>query len=115
MPCRIELSDIELRLRIGCTEDERREPQPVRFRATVRSAELFPASDTDRVEDTIDAGALRSALIEAARASGCHTLERLGRVIEQALSSRFSSPGLEWELLITKPRLGWSYSHAWTS
>lgn len=113
MPCRIELSEIELQLRIGCTEDERREPQPVRFRAAVRSEERFPASHTDRVEDTVDAGALRSALIDTARATRARTLERLAAELEAELTRRFGRTGLAWELMIRKPRFGWSYTHEW--
>jgi dihydroneopterin aldolase len=115
MPCRIELDELELELRLGCTEAERSQSQPVRFRLRVSSGERFPASRTDRVEDTLDAQKLRDAVERAARAARVHTLERLGALLEETLRADFPRPDLAWELRISKPRYGWSYVHAWST
>lgn len=113
MPCRIELGDIELQLRIGCTSEERAEPQPLRVRAVVRSAEPFPACQTDRLADTLDAAEIRRAVLGLAALPPVQTLERLGALAEASLRERFSATGLEWELALSKPRFGWAYVHAW--
>ncbi len=113
MPCRIELQDLELQLRIGCTAEERGEAQPVRVSAVVRSSEHFPACRTDRLADTLDAAEIRRTLLELGALPHVQTLERLGALAEARLRDRLPAAGLEWELSLSKPRFGWAYVHAW--
>lgn len=115
MACRIEISELELLLHIGCTERERSTSQPIRFRTVVTRAQNFQACETDLLHDTLDAQEIRSALIESANHSRVQTLERLGQVIESDLRKNFSFNLCDWELTISKPRFGWSYVHAWSS
>ncbi len=115
MPCRIELSDVELQLHIGCTEEERRLTQPVGLRITVTNPEKFPASVTDQLMDTVDVGALQHLIRECALTTRVHTLERLGQALEECLRQHLPTRNLQWELTVAKPRFGWAYVHSWTS
>ncbi len=115
MPCRIEISEVELSLQIGCSEQERATPQPIGLGLLVRSLETFPACHTDRLHDTLDAAEMKKALIEAASNARVHTLERLGGVVELSFKEKFRAHRCDWEVTIRKPRFGWSYVHAWSS
>ena len=114
MPCRIELQPVELELRIGCTAEERSRPQPLCVQVRIRSDELFPASQTDRLEDTLDAAAVKEVLLRELPGP-IQTLERLGSLLQRRIEERFTHPGLAWELSIHKPRFEWTYVHAWRS
>lgn len=114
MPCRIELSEIELELFIGCEEEERASPQPIRFRLSVRTDEPFLACQTDEVRDTLHVEEMRTVLVESAMGARVKTLERLGQLLEDRFRSRFPIRSLEWELRIDKPRMRWSYVHSWS-
>ncbi len=115
MPCRIEILESELSLRIGCTEQERREPQPVLLRALVSRSTLFEAARTDRVADTIDAARLRELLVGRAAEARVETLERLAMLLERSVREEFAIAGCEWEVALTKPRMGWGYVCTWTT
>ncbi len=115
MPCRIELASFELELHIGCTEPERQAVQAVRFTLAVASTENFPACKTDLLADTLDVAALRANLAEVAGSVRVHTLERLGKLLEEGLLRCFPARGLTWELTIAKLRHGWTYVHTWTT
>jgi FolB domain-containing protein len=115
MPCRIEIADFELDVRIGCTPEEREAPQPIRIGACVRKNAPFAASRTDRLSDTVDAAEIKDRLGTRATESRVQTLERLGQVLEDDLRQAFPAQGLDWEVRVNKPRFGWSYVHAWSS
>lgn len=115
MPCRIELSSIELKLHIGCNETERASAQPVHFRVSVRSDEKFPACWTDALQDTIDVEKMHSLVVDAATPVRVQTLERLGQILEEKFRTQFASVGCEWELTMIKPRFGWTYVHSWST
>ena len=60
----LEFRGARLAVRLGCGAEERARPQPVDLDVSVRFAELPPACETDKLEDTI----CYADLIEAARA-----------------------------------------------
>lgn len=115
MPCRIEIAEMILMIPIGCKEEERRQAQPISVRATLTSRKAFEACRTDQLSDTLDAGELKSILLERATSARVRTLERLGQLLEEAFRERFNAPGLRWEITLVKPRYGWSYVHSWVS
>jgi dihydroneopterin aldolase len=115
MPCRIELSDTEIQIQIGCTPEERNVLQPIRLRLVISNPDKFQASHSDEVGDTLDAAQLRTSLIEVAGSVRVQTLERLGLILETSFRKKFSMPGLTWELTIHKPQFGWTYVQTWSS
>lgn len=115
MRCRIEIEAFELSVHIGCSEEERSQPQPLRVAFRVESERPFLASRTDRLQDTVDAAFLKAILTETIGPSRFATLERLGAEVERALQGiRRQDTPLACELRLTKPAWGWSYVHAWS-
>jgi FolB domain-containing protein len=115
MPCQIRLSQFELLLKIGCSEQERATEQPLNFQVTVSRDQIFEASESDEVSDTLDAAVIRQVLVEAATSAGVKTLERLGQLMELRLRKQFLLTGCQWHLVIEKPQFGWSYVHTWST
>jgi dihydroneopterin aldolase len=99
----LEFKGARLSVRLGCGADERAIPQAVDLDVAVRFAELPPACESDKLEDTV----CYADLIEAARARVAgrefHLVERLAHELLAALRP-LVPPGAELWLRVTKLR-----------
>lgn len=117
MRCRIELDPFELSLNIGCTPQERDQPQPIGVHFWIESTKPFKASTTDVLQDTLDASLVKDTLIRALKVSHSSTLEHLADQAQRALVglSKSGFGELAWHLKLSKPKWGWSYVHSWST
>jgi dihydroneopterin aldolase/D-erythro-7,8-dihydroneopterin triphosphate epimerase len=83
---RIHIRDLRVRCIVGVFEHERHQKQDVVINLTLH-ADLRPAGQSDRLEDTVDYKALKQDVIALAEESSCLLVERLAeRVAEVCLS-----------------------------
>ncbi len=115
MSCRIEISNIELMIAIGCDLPERSSPQLVLASLCLSNYQNFRASKTDKLEDTLDVSSMKHVIREASQNLELHTLERLGQIIEDSLRKNFHHSGLSWELTLAKKNYSWKYVHSWST
>ena len=98
---RIVLHDLRVRCRIGAEEQERSSPQMLRVQL-VLYADLGPACRSDRLEDTVDYGAVAEGVLRLAEGSSFHLLEHLAQRIA---ASCLEQPRVrKVEVAVAKPR-----------
>jgi dihydroneopterin aldolase len=99
----LEFKGARLAVRLGCGAEERAAPQDVDLDVAVRFAELPPACESDKLEDTV----CYADLIAAARARVAgrefHLVERLAHELFAALRP-LVPPRAELWLRVTKVR-----------
>jgi D-erythro-7,8-dihydroneopterin triphosphate epimerase len=86
MPDRIHIEDILCRCIVGINPEERDKKQDVVINV-VLDADLSAASESDRIEDTIDYKGIKQAIVETVEQSSDFLIERLGqRVVDVCLA-----------------------------
>ena len=77
---RIYIRDLRIRCIVGVFPDERREKQDVNINIVLH-ADLHPAGQTDRIEDTVDYKGLKKQIVALVERSSCFLIERLAECI----------------------------------
>lgn len=77
----LEFRGARLRVRLGCSEAERAVPQPVDLDLAIRFAELPPACESDKLEDTVCYAELIDAARDACAGREFHLVERLAHAL----------------------------------
>jgi len=99
----LEFRGARLAVRLGCGADERAQPQPVDLDVAIRFADLPPACESDKLEDTICYAELIVAARAAVRGREFHLVERLAHELLAVLRP-LVPPGAELWLRVTKLR-----------
>ena len=91
------ISDLEVRYRVGVTEDERRTPQ--RLLLTIEMQHDFSSAiKTDSLGATVDYFAVSQALLRFGEGKEWRLIERLGGEIAQMILSKFNSASVTVEV-----------------
>lgn len=86
----IEISQLRVPVRVGCTDAERAYPQIITFDVTLRSS-AAEAQRSDDLKDTVDYMQIISVIEQLAREHTWHLLEKLVTDQSKALLQNFSS------------------------
>lgn len=100
MTDRVLIPGIPLRARVGCTEDERLEPQAILVDVELL-CDARPAARSDSVEDAIDYVAVRNDVESIAAARPYALIETLAEAIAAALLVKY--PAGEATVRVRKP------------
>lgn len=101
MSYRIGLSAFRLPVSIGCEEVERATLQTVRFDLEITLADEPSGGRTDRLQDTVDYGALAEVIRAVATREPYQLVERLAAVTRDELRS-LMPPAAQFTLRVTK-------------
>jgi len=115
MPCQIEINEINLKLHIGCHDAEKSLAQDVSLSVKIYNYQLFKASKTDQLEDTIDVSEVKKIIHAITDKLEVNTLERLGSLLEEGLKNHFHHTGLTWKITLTKKNYSWKYVQSWAT
>jgi FolB domain-containing protein len=97
----LAFDDLRLRVRLGCTESERANPQEVALGLSIRFAEPPTACQSDRLADTVCYAGLAEAALKRCAGREFQTLERLAHEIYAGLVGLLP-PGADLGLRVTK-------------
>ena len=81
---RIEIAALPLRVRVGVTEDERREPQALGV-SLVLHLDLSAAGASDDVRDTVDYDAVCGTVVRVVGSRAFHLIEAVARTVANAV------------------------------
>jgi 7,8-dihydroneopterin aldolase/epimerase/oxygenase len=97
----LEFKGARLAVRLGCGAEERARPQAVDLDLVVRFAELPPACESDKLEDTVCYAALIDAARALVRGREFHLVEKLAHELVGVFRP-LVPPGAELWLRVTK-------------
>lgn len=97
---RIIIEGLQLTSLIGVYEWERQQPTPLLVDVTLW-LDLAPASQSDRVEDTLDYAAVAEAVVQVGKSSDFALLEALAAAMIEQLFTQFNCHQIE--LALSKP------------
>jgi len=81
----VSITDLRLKVRLGCGEAERQVPQYVSFDAEVRFRELPSGCFTDRLEETVCYAAMSEKIRALCERGEYHLIEKLGWDVYSAI------------------------------
>jgi FolB domain-containing protein len=99
----LEIRDYSVPVRLGCTEEERRIPQEVRFNIDLRFSSLPEACKNDALEDTVCYAEICIAVKQAATIKPFQTVEHLQHSVSEALRRKLRAE-IQFRLRIHKVR-----------
>jgi len=96
--------DLEIWVRLGCSDEERAVPQPIAVSARIAFARPPLACESDRLEDTVCYARLAAVLGERAAQRPYQTVESLTFALVEAMRSAMPV-GTRFALEVTKLRV----------
>jgi dihydroneopterin aldolase len=100
---RLEVRDLSVPVRLGCSAEERAVPQEARFSLTLELPRPPRACQTDRLEDTICYATICDAIRAVATSGEFATVERLGAAALERLRAALP-PDVRARLRVHKVR-----------
>ena len=82
----LEVQELSLQVRLGCTREERSIPQEVRLGIQIEFHERPPACETDKLSDTICYAEICNALVKTTSNKEFQTIEYLTVVCAKEIS-----------------------------
>ena len=99
---RITIRDLKVQARVGVSEAERSEPQTLSIGIEI-DADLSTAAASDRLEDTIDYGAVAADVARLVRAADARLLESIADEVARHLLELEGVLGVSVEVLKEHP------------
>ena len=97
------LSDVEIYVSLGCSEQERAHKQMINFDLELEFNQVYSASDSDNLEETICYYTLRNNIQQFCDDISCNLIEYLAKQIYLFIEKNYSNITIKYLKLIKKP------------
>ncbi|MCC2677499.1 MAG: hypothetical protein K0R29_75 [Pseudobdellovibrio sp.] len=101
----LRLQDYEVSLHLGCSAEEQKYLQPVRFNLEIDFAEAVQGAVTDKLEHAIDYSKLAETIKNVSKAKPYHLIEHLNLQVFESLTKYLRSQSVKGKVTLSVRKL----------